>query len=761
MTTCRLMGRIGGGPAATRVPGAAIALAVAAVLLLAPRPAVARPAAKSTPQGRPATAAGAAAPATAAEAAARLRALFFAHDYEGGRTEGERLVERFPDDTEVRAWRVLNLAEDRRNEDAVTEAEALGAAHPQSPWTWFALAGALMHEDEREREALKASRWALSSMPENPDAVWLRAKTLERRYKMQRAVAFAEKWRARLENPAELMALEAGALYGLAYGAEPPDQEQVARANALFEEARRLDPRNVSAPYLHGLYLAHFAGRHADAHPILKRAAELSPLSTAVHREYWQAVMGRRDLGREQKHAEIEADLRRLLEARGDSPGLLYAAKVIYGQMKRNGRRDALEKRILAEAPLSREAEYILAGRLEEFEEKSARGQLTDPRKRATYRRLLREYVARPKHRGDYTLAWAYRALLRLERDDPSMSAGETLEAVRAMARRSAGSASEFYAAGVAALAERKAYFREAEAIAREGLEKVREEVAAAGWYDNADQRRRALDRQQAGIHDALGWLYFHEGRPRDAEEALLDAHDLDPEMKENLYHLGRLYETRGNLKEAERFYVKGVVVQDPGVNPSLKALKDLYARTHPGADGFDAWLEKATDPDRDRRKSEILRARLVEPQPIPAFALQTLDGRRVSSDSLKGKVVVINFWGLWCGWCLEEMPDIQRLHERYRDDPQVRVLTIDNDQNPDSVRDWMRERKYDFPVLLDEAYVTEKAGITGFPHTWFIDRDGRKAFEQSGWSKYLVEEYAWRIEALRDGVPGGAPGGG
>ena len=194
---------------------------------------------------------------------------------------------------------------------------------------------------------------------------------------------------------------------------------------------------------------------------------------------------------------------------------------------------------------------------------------------------------------------------------------------------------------------------------------------------------------------------------------------------------------------------------EDPGENPSLPALKELYARTRGGADGFDPWLEKATDSDRARRRQAILAARLEEPQPIPDFALRTLDGGGMSSDDVKGKIVVVNFWGMWCGWCMEEMPDVQKLHERYRGDPQVRVLTIDNDQNTDAVRDWMREKKYNFPVLLDEGYASQ-AGITGFPHTWFLDRDGRRAFEQPGWSKYLVEEFGWRIEALRDGAGGG-----
>ena len=51
--------------------------------------------------------------------------------------------------------------------------------------------------------------------------------------------------------------------------------------------------------------------------------------------------------------------------------------------------------------------------------------------------------------------------------------------------------------------------------------------------------------------------------------------------------------------------------------------------------------------------------------------------------------------------------------------------------------------------MLFDDGYVS-KAEIYAFPTTWFLDREGRKVFEKSGWSEKLVEEFAWRIEAIR-----------
>jgi len=97
------------------------------------------------------------------------------------------------------------------------------------------------------------------------------------------------------------------------------------------------------------------------------------------------------------------------------------------------------------------------------------------------------------------------------------------------------------------------------------------------------------------------------------------------------------------------------------------------------------------------------------------------------------------------------ELPDFQKLHEKYRPNPDVVILTINNDTNPDNVPSWMKTRGYDFTVLMDDGYVSDKAKIRAFPTTWFLDRKGRKAFIKVGWSEQLLEEFAWRIEALRE----------
>jgi len=134
-------------------------------------------------------------------------------------------------------------------------------------------------------------------------------------------------------------------------------------------------------------------------------------------------------------------------------------------------------------------------------------------------------------------------------------------------------------------------------------------------------------------------------------------------------------------------------------------------------------------------------------------FKLRTLDGKTVNSADLKGKVVVINFWGTWCGPCKFELPAIQSFYEKYKNDSGVVFLTIDHNDSLTTLKQFMAAKKYTFPVLIEERYVDD-SGVMGFPTTWFVDREGKIAFEKVGSSRRIVDEFTWRIEDLTKPAP-------
>ena len=116
----------------------------------------------------------------------------------------------------------------------------------------------------------------------------------------------------------------------------------------------------------------------------------------------------------------------------------------------------------------------------------------------------------------------------------------------------------------------------------------------------------------------------------------------------------------------------------------------------------------------------------------MPAFDLTDLQGRKWSLNDLKGKVAFINLWATWCGPCRRELPYVQKLREQMKDRKDVLVLTLNTDEEVGMVDPFMKENKYNFPVLLGEAYA-ESQGVNSIPRNWIVSSEGKIMFEGIG----------------------------
>jgi peroxiredoxin len=140
-----------------------------------------------------------------------------------------------------------------------------------------------------------------------------------------------------------------------------------------------------------------------------------------------------------------------------------------------------------------------------------------------------------------------------------------------------------------------------------------------------------------------------------------------------------------------------------------------------------------------------------------PSFTLKDLKGNTVTLESLRGKVVVLNFWTKTCGPCLEEMPDFAEFAQILKDRPDVAVVAISADEGPDDVKPTLQtvlKGEPPFPVLFDpdQGTIRQKFGTHLFPETWFIDKSGviRARFDGAReWTNPLFVNY---VDALRAG---------
>jgi len=119
---------------------------------------------------------------------------------------------------------------------------------------------------------------------------------------------------------------------------------------------------------------------------------------------------------------------------------------------------------------------------------------------------------------------------------------------------------------------------------------------------------------------------------------------------------------------------------------------------------------------------------------PAPPFQLTTLDGRTVTSDQLKGKVVLVNFWATWCPPCRMEMPGFESVYERNANRDFV-VLGVSMDEgSSDGVQKFLADRKITYPVAMATAdMVRNFGGVNLLPSSFLLDKQGRIRNEVRG----------------------------
>lgn len=128
-----------------------------------------------------------------------------------------------------------------------------------------------------------------------------------------------------------------------------------------------------------------------------------------------------------------------------------------------------------------------------------------------------------------------------------------------------------------------------------------------------------------------------------------------------------------------------------------------------------------------------------------PDFELPDIEGTTVTLDRVTedGELVLINFWATWCPPCRLELPQLDKLNERYGE-AGLRIVAIDVGENDATVVAFLQERPVSFPVLMDtDRAVATRYRIEVFPTTILLDDDGNVVDVTEGLDPYL----GYRIE--------------
>jgi thiol-disulfide isomerase/thioredoxin len=135
------------------------------------------------------------------------------------------------------------------------------------------------------------------------------------------------------------------------------------------------------------------------------------------------------------------------------------------------------------------------------------------------------------------------------------------------------------------------------------------------------------------------------------------------------------------------------------------------------------------------------------EPARAVDFEAKDLEGNEHRLSEGKGKVVLLNFWGIWCASCRQEIPRLVELERRYRDEGLV-VLGIDTGDAPEDLVHLVAEHGITYPVLVG-AWVADDYGVLVYPTSVVIDRDGRIRHRAEGYREDIFQATVSMVKRL------------
>jgi len=112
-------------------------------------------------------------------------------------------------------------------------------------------------------------------------------------------------------------------------------------------------------------------------------------------------------------------------------------------------------------------------------------------------------------------------------------------------------------------------------------------------------------------------------------------------------------------------------------------------------------------------------------------FTLMDLDGNEISLSDFNGKVLILNFWATWCSPCREEIPDFVEVYNEY-ESKDVQFIGVSN-EDISTLKSFVEDYDISYPILIDDANIMGKWGISAIPTTFVFDKNGQIIFKNVG----------------------------
>ena len=218
-----------------------------------------------------------------------------------------------------------------------------------------------------------------------------------------------------------------------------------------------------------------------------------------------------------------------------------------------------------------------------------------------------------------------------------------------------------------------------------------------------------------AYVYPMLVSLYMKAERAKDAENLINRYKEtLKPDSIREHFVLGDMLELMNRDEELLQLFTK-LEEQSPENRSIFSRLAKIHER-----------LGNAELANEYRLKADPVLALIGKT--VPDFTATDLDGNLISLEQYRGKVVLLDFWAVWCGPCIAEMPNVKKVYDTYKDEG-FDIIGISLDIDEERLRNYLKENEIPWRQVFSgkgwDSPVSRQYGIRAIPAPWLIDKDG------------------------------------
>jgi thiol-disulfide isomerase/thioredoxin len=219
--------------------------------------------------------------------------------------------------------------------------------------------------------------------------------------------------------------------------------------------------------------------------------------------------------------------------------------------------------------------------------------------------------------------------------------------------------------------------------------------------YANDSTRKAVFERSSANLLSMIGLIDMKAGQLQSADENITKALKLSADKE--------------TLDNATAFY------KETGRNDKLQELQVLREKL---------------------LQEKLAKQRINKPAPV-LNTFVDMKGNPVPPETWKNKILIIDFWATWCIPCMEEMPYLQKIYDKYKDNPAVAFLVVNSGARNTlaDAQGWSGHKKYSFPVYYNtDGDIGDKFKFNIIPATYIINKEGNIQFANIGFEGAEVE---------------------